>query len=232
VSGPAAAALARIRVVAVNAPSASDVSNVNFIIAPPTFTLTVPKSGTNWGYGTNQDVTWSTNLGATDAIDIQLSTDGGVTWPITLASNIVATSNTATLTIPALGSPTSMARLRLIWTNPPSGASATAISPANFKIEPPFVTVKAPNGGETWLVGSTQSVKWTSNLGKSENVVVELSTDGGASFPIVALASTPSDGSQSVLVQAAWASPTAKFRITWIKSAGVQDTSNASFRVQ
>jgi sugar lactone lactonase YvrE len=231
VSGPAAAALARLRVVAVNTPSASDVSNMNFIIAPATFTLTVPKSGTNWGYGTDQGITWSTNLGATDAIDIQLSTDGGATWAITLASNVIARSNKATLTIPALGAPTSMARLRLMWTNPPPGASATAISPANFKIEPPFVTVKAPNGGETWLVGSTQAVKWISNLGKSENVVIELSTDGGVTYPIVALATTPSDGSQSVVVQAAWVSPTAKVRLTWVKSA-VLDTSNASFTVQ
>jgi hypothetical protein len=63
-------------------------------------------------------------------------------------------------------------------------------------------------------------------------VKIELSQDGGVTFPIVILASTVSDGTQAVTVNAAWLTPTARVRVTWVKNAAVSDVSDASFLIQ
>jgi Carboxypeptidase regulatory-like domain len=54
------------------------------------------------------------------------------------------------------------------------------------------LSLASPVGGERWAVGSTQYVGWAST-GSIENVRVELSRDGGASWETLA-ASTPNDG--------------------------------------
>jgi hypothetical protein len=68
----------------------------------------------------------------------------------------------------------------------------------------PFV-VTIPNTAQTWTTGTHQTVTW-SVAGTSAapisaaNVKISLSTDGGITFPIVLVASTLNDGSESVLV--------------------------------
>jgi hypothetical protein len=67
----------------------------------------------------------------------------------------------------------------------------------------PFV-VTVPNGGETYLAGTPQTITWnvagTSAAPISvSNVKITLSTDGGLTYPVVLLANTPNDGSESVL---------------------------------
>jgi hypothetical protein len=70
------------------------------------------------------------------------------------------------------------------------------------------------------------------NLGALENVKVELSKDGGATYPTSVLASTPSDGNQGVTVQAAWGSQaTTRVRISWLKNASVSAQSG-NFTIQ
>ncbi len=69
----------------------------------------------------------------------------------------------------------------------------------------PFV-VTAPNTtGISWPGGSNQMVTW--NVANTDaapvscaNVSIQLSTDGGLTFPITILASTPNDGSQQIVV--------------------------------
>ena len=68
----------------------------------------------------------------------------------------------------------------------------------------PFA-VTAPNTAITILGGTNFSVTWnvantTAAPVSAANVKISLSTDGGNTFPTVLLASTPNDGSQSVLI--------------------------------
>ena len=110
--------------------------------------------------------------------------------------------------------------------------SATATSPADFKVQPAFIAVAAPVAGQVWTLGGSGSVTWSHNLGALENVKVELSKDGGATYPILVLASTPSDGSQAVTVQPTWGSQsTTRVRISWVKNASVRAQSG-NFTIQ
>jgi subtilisin family serine protease len=231
VTGPNAA-LAVVRVTWVAGPTA-DVSNIPFTIADPYITATTPSSSsTSWGYGSTQTVKWTTNLGPLDTVALLLSTDGGNTFPLTLSSSVIASAKSASVLVPTLAAATTAARVRVSWANAPSGQSAGGTTPANFRVEPPYVTLTLPNGGETWVVGTTATVKWTSNMGGTAKVNITLSTDGGATYPTVIAANTPNDGAETVTVSSVWATSTARVRVTSTVDPAVADTSNASFVVQ
>ena len=222
---------ARVRASWVNGPTA-DLSDVNFTIATAFISLGAPGAGANWGYGTTRTQTWATNLGPFDRVDLLLDTDGGVTPPVTLAAGVTASAKTATIVTPTLAAPTASARVQVVWTTAPAGFGAQGASPGLFRVEPPFVTVLSPNGGETWTAGTKKSITWSNNLGNLENVLIELSQDDGATYPIVVLAATPSDGTQAVVVSSAWATTQGRLRISWVKSPAVSDGSNAAFVVR
>ena len=89
-----------------------------------------------------------------------------------------------------------------------------------------------PNGpSDAWTIGSTPTISWGNNLGALENVRLE-SRDGGATYPTVMLASTPSDGKQKMTVSPAWAAPNARVRVVWVADPSRFDTSNAAFPIQ
>jgi hypothetical protein len=117
-------------------------------------------------------------------VSILLTTDGGATWPITLAG-IAASSKSTNVLVPTLGSPTTSAQVRLSWTNAPQGFSGESVSAGLFRIEPPFLTVTNPDGGNLWTIGTRRSINWSNNLGDLEKVLIELSQDDGATYPIV-----------------------------------------------
>jgi hypothetical protein len=224
-------ATARIRVSWNNGP-VSDVSNVNFTIANPYIALSAPTAGASWGYGTTRAQTWTTNLGPLDRVAVLLSTDGGASFLTTLATGVAATTKTATFVTPTLSGAVTTTRMRVAWINPPAGLGAQGTNPADFRIEPAFVTLTTPNGGNTWTGGTSQSIKWNHNLGGLENVLIELSQDDGASYTVVMLPSTPSDGAQTVTVGASWVTPVGRLRVTWLKSTSVSDASDTSFVIQ
>ncbi len=67
------------------------------------------------------------------------------------------------------------------------------------KTRGPFRVTSQAAGGTTLAGGSSSTVAWTTGTSTlAPAVKVSLSTNGGASFPTVLLASTPNDGSQAV----------------------------------
>ncbi len=77
------------------------------------FTITAPNSAVTWSSGTTQTITW--NKGITDQapinctkVNIRLSTDGGVTFPILIKENI-ANDGTEDIVVPS--NPTTNARI-------------------------------------------------------------------------------------------------------------------------
>ena len=230
VTGPnTGSALVRVRW---TAGPAADVGNVAFTVADPYIKLTQPyASSTSWGYATSQATQWTTNLGPLDTVRILLSTDGGTTFPLTLADGAKASAQSTYVTVPTLSVATTAARLRVLWTNPPSGESVNGTSPVNFRVEPPYVIVSAPNGGEAWTVGTTATVRWAGNLGNAR-VNIYLSIDDGATYPVTLAANSLNDSVENVGVLAAWLTATARVRVTWTSDATITDTSNAAFTIR
>jgi N-acetylneuraminic acid mutarotase len=87
------------------------------------------------------------------------------------------------------------------------GGGVNWVYPLNVNVDGtkgPF-RVTSPNTALSWTTGTAQTVTWSvagSNLApvSCANVKVSLSINGGLSFPIVLVASTPNDGSQSIVV--------------------------------
>ena len=97
----------------------------------------------------------------------------------------------------------------------------------------PFLVMN-PNTAVTWEAGATQTVTWdvaNTNLApvNCANVKIKLSTDGGLSFPITLLESTPNTGSAEIVVPAL---VTSKARIKVEAADNIFfDVSNANFNI-
>jgi len=91
------------------------------------------------------------------------------------------------------------------------------------------LAVLSPNGGETWPIGTTQAIQWSST-GITGNVRIELSRNGGVTYNEVLAASTANDGSENWTVTGP-ATSQARIRISSLSNPGVVDASNANFTV-
>ncbi|MFL5331188.1 MAG: reprolysin-like metallopeptidase [Gemmataceae bacterium] len=122
------------------------------------FAVTSPNTGVTWTAGTSQAITW--NVAGTTAnginaanVNILLSTDGGLTFPTTLAAN-TPNDGTETVTIP--NSYGNLARIKIQPTNnvffdisdtnftiaSPNAITVTSVSPVGgSNVPPPFTQV-------------------------------------------------------------------------------------------
>ncbi len=97
----------------------------------------------------------------------------------------------------------------------------------------PFA-VTAPNTAVTWAGGSAQTITWSVNNTTAApvscaNVKISLSTDGGQTFPTVLAASTPNDGSESLVIPVG-ASTTARVKVEAVGNIFF-DISNTNFTI-
>jgi hypothetical protein len=89
------------------------------------------------------------------------------------------------------------------------------------------IEVLAPNGGETWCIGTFQTIKWkSSEIGPSESVTISINRDGTNNFT-EQIAKVPNSGS---FLWKVTGPATEKARIR-VKCNTVQDQSNNYFRI-
>ncbi|MCH7974504.1 MAG: hypothetical protein IH949_11595, partial [Bacteroidetes bacterium] len=199
----------------------NDVSDANFSIFIPTITVTAPNGGESWQAGTAQTITWNDNL--TENVQIDLYKAGTLN---TILAASEASDGSFTWNIP--GGTSAASDYTIVITSVNDGA-ITDVSDADFTITAAsFITVTAPNGGESWQSGIDQTITWTDNI--SENVKIELFKGGGLNFTIVA--STPSTGSYT------WALPSGTtdasdytIVITSVNNGAITDVSDANFSI-
>lgn len=155
-----------------------DYASVSFTAnaAAGPFLVTYPNTAITWQQGTRQLVTWSvanTNLAPVNCqnVNIRLSTDGGFTYPIALATN-VPNNGYAEITVPAVT--TSQARVRIEAV----GNIFFDISNANFTINnttpsgnplvnafsPPDNSTNAPANTNLLIYFNQNILKGTGNL--------------------------------------------------------------------
>jgi len=182
----------RIKVTCVDAATneGSDESDANFAIVwqdyeAPTVTVVDPNGGEAIQGGDPYDIEWtsSDNVGVVTTT-ILLSTNGGSTYPTTIASGSLASPYT--WDVPDVDEPS--CRIRVVCedaaANPGSDDSDADFSILPIDHEPPTVTVLDPNGGEEIFGAGPYTIRWTSddNVGVTLTAVL-LSVDGGLTFP-------------------------------------------------
>jgi endonuclease/exonuclease/phosphatase family metal-dependent hydrolase len=91
----------------------------------------------------------------------------------------------------------------------------------------PTVTVTAPNGGESWVAGSSHAITWTS--ANVANVKLEYSLDGGTTYTTITSSTGAAAGTYTWTLPAT-ASTNARVRVTDTAS-GAADVSNAAFTI-
>src|SRR5438132_1647660 len=175
--------------------------------------LTAPVGGEVWAVGATQNITWTT-AGTLADVKLEYSTDGGVTYP-----------NVITASTPDAISTTVKVRITLN-----ADATVTAASAAAFTIKG-SLTITAPNGGEAWATGSSQTITWT-KTGTIANVKLEYSTDGGATYPNLITPSTPAAAGSYAWTVPDLASTNVKVRVTNTADTTVSDDSNAVFTIK
>ena len=153
--------------------TARDNMKVTIVDATP-FTIIEPSTAVTWDVGTTQQIVW--NVGTTTAlpincqtVNILLSTDGGATFPITLASNI---SNDGAENIVIPDHPTGTARIMV----EAADNIFYAVNSSNFTINsttPTYVLTNTSGAQSVCNVGN-DTASYTLNLdfvnGFSENV--------------------------------------------------------------
>ncbi|HYC80714.1 MAG TPA: SBBP repeat-containing protein, partial [Solirubrobacterales bacterium] len=130
VTGPETAQ-ALIRVSSVDAPGVADVSDRVFKIAAPSVRVTDPNtSSAVWTTGTTATVRWSHNLGGKESVRIELLLDGGISYPIVLASS-TSCDGSHPVQVQS-GWNTTAARVRVTWLR---DGTVTDVSDVNFTIQ-------------------------------------------------------------------------------------------------
>ncbi|MEW6737356.1 MAG: NF038122 family metalloprotease [Acidobacteriota bacterium] len=164
---------------------------------PPKVTVIAPNGGEVINTNSQFTITWN----ASDDIgivrqDITLSVNGGTNFPITITSGLAGNARSFVWTVPDME--TSQAQIRINAVDG-AGNQGFATSSNNFSIvkavadtTPPTVQVTSPNGGEAITTGGQFNITWvSSDNSKVDRHDVLLSTDAGATFPVVITSGLP-----------------------------------------
>jgi hypothetical protein len=121
-------------------------------VTPPTVTVTSPNGGEDWKAGSTHAITWTANdnVGVT-AVDLAWSSDGGATYPNSIATGL-ANSGSYNWQVP--DSPGSNLRVRATARDAANNAGNDA-SNASFTISRWQVTASAGSGGSVSPSGVT-----------------------------------------------------------------------------
>jgi hypothetical protein len=89
----------------------------------------------------------------------------------------------------------------------------------------------APNGGETWRIGTRKTIRWESPGHEGEGEVrIEISRDGGKSWSTL-FAKTVNDGIQNWTVTGG-ATGRALIRVRGLKDSSLFDTGDKQFEIK
>ena len=200
--------------------SVNDQSNAVFSILA-TMTVTAPNGGEQWTAGTIQTITWSST--AVDTVRIEYSPDG-VNWSI--VSSATVSSGSYSWSIPENYTTTSgMIRITDIKNDSITDTSNDIFSIINI---PVAVSVSSPNGGEEWIVGTTQNITWTAS--RVSNVKLEYSANNASTWTTII------DSTDATVGSYAWTVPSENssqclVRTSDAGNATVSDVSNAVFTI-
>jgi len=157
----------------------------SFNIRAPFINVTYPVGGEVIPGGTSRTITW-TSEEVTENVDISISYDSGGTWTPIVTN--VSNSGTYSWTFPDQDHTTCRIKVAKTGVSMPAG-----ISPADFTIEQqtPTLQVLSPNGGEQWIIGTTQRITWR-KTGSIDVVDIYYTDDNGITRTLIQ-GSVPAD---------------------------------------
>ncbi len=210
----------KIRVSAVNELTLNDESNNYFTIYEPKIVINNPSIGNKWRVATSNDITWTSN--DIENLKIEYSINNGATW-ISVVNSTLAATGKYTWVVP--NTPSENCKVRL---SDVTDASVNVISDSTFSIYQPAITVTAPNGNESWRIGTEQNITWSSN--NISKIKIEYTTDSGNIWTTVASNVTASTGKYTWVIPNTESS-LCKIRISDVDEPELNDVSNGSFRI-
>jgi hypothetical protein len=163
----------RFRVSAERNPLAADLNDAPIRVADAFIDLNGLNS-LQWGLGSTQTLRWRHNLGARAPVVVELSRDGSATWESVGAAVTTSGSETSNWKWTVTGPMTQHAVLRVRAT----AVAATAALP-NVVIGQPFIELLRVRPATPWNACEPRTVRWRSNLGRTDLVRLEASTDSG-----------------------------------------------------
>ncbi|MCH9028436.1 MAG: T9SS type A sorting domain-containing protein, partial [Bacteroidetes bacterium] len=207
-----------VKITSVDDPGITDFSDADFTIVGNQVTVISPKGGENWLDSDDQIISWSDNL--TGNVEIQLLKSGLFHSSITTST---PSDGSFTWNIPGATSSGSDYKIKIISVD---DGNIFGISDADFTIINNNITVLSPNGGESWLIGSTHEITWNDDI--DGDVLIEL-IKGESPTPTF-IASVPSNGFFT------WNIPDSttpgsdyKIKITSVAEPAISDISNNNF---
>jgi hypothetical protein len=185
-------------------------------LVPLILTSPDPATSQTFKVGTTQTIAW-TSLASfcPAAVNIKYSTDSGATYNSVIFTAIANTvgSNSYAWTVPAAVG--THVRIKIEDSN---NALVFDSSRADLTIAYPSITITSPNGGESWVAGSTHNITWTTDSPAISAVKLEYSTDAGTTWNLIT-ASAPNTGSYSWTLSDLFTTSQLKVRATGL--AGV-----------
>lgn len=194
---------------------------------PPTVAVTSPNGGEMVMGGTNLSITFtSSDDTAVTTHDINLSTDGGQTFPVVITSGLAGNVQSFTFPVPpALDTP--MARVQVVAKDA-AGNMASDSSDANFTVvraavvdnTAPTVMISSPQSGAMLNGGSMATVNFTS----TDNVAVSshniLFAADGTNFSTTLVSGLPGVATSFTFRVPTVSSTTAALRVEAVDSSG------------
>jgi hypothetical protein len=215
--------LGLVRVTALDATSAADVSNAFFEVSDPFLRFTTVGDGQDWGLGTERRIGWVHNLGTAERVHLDLTRDDGATWTRLVSDLLLRGTLSSAYHWRVVGPPTKQARLRVQWAN---DAAISSISP-RFSISEPMLRLVWPLAGTTVHGCSHFRPQWRHNLGTLETVRLDLSLDGGQTWDSMARLRNSGVSRASYTQYEFVEAPTdrAFFRVLWERNPAAQSVS-------
>jgi Tol biopolymer transport system component len=167
------------------------VPSLNVLVNRPRVSVTTANDPADWAIGSDQVIAWRHALPRATTFRVELSRDNGVTWK-RLATSVRATGSSARFTWRVTGPATAQARVRV---TAEGDATAVDLNDTPMRLSDAFVRLAGLNDTQ-WAIGSTQTIRYTHNLGSRVALAVELSRDGGRTWSVLA-EDARTNGSQS-----------------------------------
>jgi hypothetical protein len=111
--------------------SAAGTNPGNFKIEPAFVRIGAPAAGAVWTIGSSKRITWTSNLGVLEPVEIRLSQNGGASYPILIAGSTPSDGQHPVTVSASFGSQR-VTRVKITWLD----AASVAASSGNFTIQP------------------------------------------------------------------------------------------------